>query len=529
MHLDFWNNPLVVSALRVQYRRGGLFSITVVYLLVLGALGAGLEYYSRDLGPQWPRFYYLGMVAAQFAISGLIALNATNQSMRTEVVKQTFDFQRITALSPAEILLGKLLGEPAVAYLLAIATIPLAVWCWLMGAGGVTFDVVVLTYINLGTFTVLCGALGLIHRLEPPVGKQAGTGAGAGLGVMALILLGAVNALASAGPGGRFATGWPAPAVGLLTPIPFLVGLGRDQDAWRFGLSVFGREIPYLLVAPVAELLVAYLCFHAMKRRLVNPANPPFSKPLAYGTLAAVDYLLAAMLFSAAVAAPSGPFRFPGTGFGPRAAAFCVSHLLLALWLVTGVTPWRETLLSWVWRFRGRRPRLLDWWLGDRSENGLVLLTFALIGLAVYGLLVVLPDGVANGWGDVRDDLPIVILAPALTTVLLLSLGTTYQWMVFIAGRYGKTAFMLFLLLADLVPHILGSYYEVPLVLALSPSAHAARWFGPALGDPLSPLPLLAVYGALLLWTWIGLRRRLDRLEQAVDRKLKEMGVVATG
>ena len=39
MHLDFWNNPIVVSAFRVQMRRGGLFTITSIYVMLLVAGG----------------------------------------------------------------------------------------------------------------------------------------------------------------------------------------------------------------------------------------------------------------------------------------------------------------------------------------------------------------------------------------------------------------------------------------------------------------------------------------------------------
>ena len=43
MKLDFWNNPIIVSAFRVKYRRGGLFNLTTVYLLILVAGGCLLD------------------------------------------------------------------------------------------------------------------------------------------------------------------------------------------------------------------------------------------------------------------------------------------------------------------------------------------------------------------------------------------------------------------------------------------------------------------------------------------------------
>src|SRR5438874_2081859 len=96
MRIDFWNNPIVVSAFRVKYRRGGVFSITTIYILLLIAGGGLLARYtdSRTLGP-WPRNYLLAVLSLQFVVSGIVAGSATNGSMRAEVLNRTLDFQRI--------------------------------------------------------------------------------------------------------------------------------------------------------------------------------------------------------------------------------------------------------------------------------------------------------------------------------------------------------------------------------------------------------------------------------------------------
>src|SRR5437667_4134842 len=172
MRIDFWNNPMVVSAFRVKYRRGGLFNLTTVYLLILVAGGCLLARYSDSLklGP-WPRNYLLTLLGSQFVVSALLAGNATATSVRAEVINRTLDFQRIAALRPRQILLGKLLGEPALAYLLLIATIPLAVWCWAVGVPGLSFLELVLLYVNLLTTTILLGTMGLRDRPEGREGK----------------------------------------------------------------------------------------------------------------------------------------------------------------------------------------------------------------------------------------------------------------------------------------------------------------------------------------------------------------------
>src|SRR5438309_7252247 len=97
---DFWNNPIVVSAFRVKFRRGGLFNITTMYVLALVAGGMLLWHY--NIPPTWgpfPRNYLLAVLGVQFVVSALLAAGATGASIQSEVVNRTLDFQRIAAIS----------------------------------------------------------------------------------------------------------------------------------------------------------------------------------------------------------------------------------------------------------------------------------------------------------------------------------------------------------------------------------------------------------------------------------------------
>ncbi len=457
MHIDFWNNPIVVSAFRVKYRRGGLFNLTTIYLLILVAIGCLLARYSDSLkwGP-WPRNYLVTVLGVQFVVSALLAGNATATSVRAEVINRTLDFQRIAALSPRQILLGKLLGEPALAYLLAIATVPLAAFCWTMGVAGVSFDVLVLMYVNLASTTFLFGTVGLVQRLEPG-GSRNSSGIGTAFGstvIIGLLVLppafGAARSLLS--------VPWSTAAVGLFTPIPAFFGL-YIGDPWTSRLSFFGVQIPMLFVTPVSQLSLAFLCFHTMVRRLINPLNPSLSKMLAYLTLLAVDVMTAAVLLE--------PTPF-GLAIGPRVTAFSLVHLLAGLLLMNCVTPWRESLESWVWRFRGQTPPLWDWWLGERSENGLALITFCGLGILCLLLLVLLPAGLQEGFAELRQSGSVIASAAITTTLMLLTLGTLHQWFVLVAGRPGKAVLVTFVAIIIVPLHLFGEYYHRELVLALA-------------------------------------------------------------
>ncbi len=510
MRLDFWNNPIVVSAFRVKYRRGGLFGLAVAHIVLLGLAWMVLQYYSDLLRDRpWPRFYFLGVVGVQLLLSGLIAGNSTAASIKAEVAHRTLDFQRIAALSPREILLGKLLGEPALAYLLIAASMPLAMIPVALGA--VRFDEFLMAYLTLVTTTLFCGALGLLNRLEPPAGKASGGGgSGAGLVISYLILSGIFLMNSRE----MMQAPWSAAIAGLISPTAILVGLYR-QDVWGFAFPFYGGWLPLVAVTPILQLLAGYFCFHIMVRRLINPLNPPVSKGLAYIVLIVIDVLAAGVLFD------------PLAGFAPwralkppqRVAVFCLVHVVASLWMTTAVTPWKESLQSWVWRYRGRlhwtTDRFTDQWLGPRSENTLALVTFCLIGLAGLVLLVVLPAG--GVWAD-------EVLPPLLTMVMLiLALGVSYQWALFAGGRGVGGALLVPLAILIVAPHILGAYYHFPLFLSLSVSAQFASWFG--VPPPLEVWPLLALYGLILIVMWLALRGALRQLTRVVDRKLEAMGV----
>jgi hypothetical protein len=506
MRLDFWNNPIVVSALRVKYRRSLPFAGICLYILALLVGGSLLhQYHDRfSLSPYtWTRLYFLGLVSVQFLLSAAVALSATAASMNAEVQNRTLDFQRIASISPAEILLGKLLGEPATAYFMAIATIPLAVACWL--AGATTLAVVALVYVNIATTTLMFGSLGLINRLEAPE-KAASQQTGCSVGVFVIIVM--TQVLVNVRH--LLNTPWLEPAVGLLTPIPMLYGL-MQGSAWERALPVFTLQVPYLLVTPLSQVAVSLVIFRIMTRRLVKPLQTSISKRFAYGVLVAVDLVMAAALYDPSPLA-GGPVTL--------AAAFCLVHLLFSALLVLAITPWRESLLSWVWRFRGRRPRLVDLFLGERSENIVALLVFGMIGVAALFLLVVLPGAAVNPQAYASEMGSLAVVA-GVTVLLLVSLGTLHQWFVLIMGRGGGIGFVLMVATLVLIPHLAGGYFEHEVLLAFSPSAHFARWLS---GDPsLRLIPLIATYGALLLFARLALARRLRAHCARVDQKLDEM------
>jgi hypothetical protein len=519
MNLDFWNNPLVVSSLRVRYRRGGIMGLSVLWLLVL--LGIGMLLYSfrkevsspSDFGLPWQQVYFLILYAGQWVVSCVVACLGVAASMNAEVNERTLDFQRIAALSPRQILLGKMLGEPIQAYLLALTSLPLAAWCAAAGVPGLTLPVLLLLYLNLFTSILLFSASGLVVRLELKDGKAQGGAAwfvvGVAVGVTAWsIWMGGASMLATPGL---------ATASALLAPIPAYAGLIRG-DAFHFPVALFGVVGPSLLMTPVCQLIAAAVFFRVMERRLTHPVAPALSKRMAYLLLAGIDVLTAGMLYE------PGPTGLPTE---QRIVLFCVIHLAAALVLIGLATPGWEALASWVWRYRGRRPWMFDLWLGERSPADLVGPTACAIGGAVLGLLVLWPAILPSGAAQRQDVLGLALAAWTVTSLLILLAGFLAQWLAFAARIEGGTAMLLGVVLLgvlDGVLHGIGAYYRLDVVRQMSASALLGNWAANS-PTPLHPGPLLLLQAAAVVMLWSVWRRRLHVLAAEVDAQLQRMAI----
>ena len=280
MQYDFWNNPLVVSAMRLKYRRSSPGISTILFLLVLLTIGGTLYHYQASYNMPPGLAFLTVILSLQFLISGALALFTVANSMNAEVANRTLDFQRIVSLNPHEILLGKMLGEPAVSYFLAMSSIPFAVFCWLDGS--TSAGTIAWFYVNLATFTLCCAAIGTIHTLVPAPNASASGRKNSGSFGMAffwvpLMFLPSMMARGT----GWLQESWVGAVVNLCTPIGSLQCLYQGEP-WRARISLWGYEIPSLLIAPAVQLVLTYWIVMAMSRRLQNPIDPPVRRSHTY-------------------------------------------------------------------------------------------------------------------------------------------------------------------------------------------------------------------------------------------------------
>jgi hypothetical protein len=511
MGLDFWNNPVIVTALRLKYRRGSPGARTTTYLLGLVGVGVLIQRFWNTPQVPWTRCYLLAIMGLQFVISVFGSSMATASSLQAEVSQRTLDFQRLAALNPRQILLGKLLGEPSGTYILAISTIPLAVACTI--AGATSLDVLLLLYLQLATISLLAGTMGLVQSLEYSPLRGAGSGRNVSLGVFLIWVTGlSLERLSRSGTLGNL-SGWEMIALGLLTPLGCLVGVAQGTP-WLATISYFGIAVPCLLVAPLAQLALAAFLFSGMCRRMLNPILSLIGKPMAYAALMVVDVAFAGVLYD----------RRPGAqSLDELTALFVAAHLSASLLLTYLSTPTKPALVSWLWRFRRREPWLAASAVGDRGDNRAAVFVFAALGLLIWLLGIWLPAYRIGSAGPLSqlDAATINLLAGSL--LLATALGVTYQWFVLVANRSGAALFVVAALALILVPALIGGYLHISLLAALSPIAQVLAW---ASDDPwLNVGPLYALWGIVLVGSWIQLGRRIAAHQRFIERTLAAMGV----
>jgi hypothetical protein len=469
MRIDFWNNPILVTSVRRRFKGGGLLQVTLFYPLILMVIGAALPYFFPQLEHEWPYYGFNALIVWQYVSSGFLAMAAGSHSLKSEVTNQTLDFLRLTPLTPRQILIGKLLGAITLPTFLSIASFPVAVLCW--GLGGVSFHLALLLYFNLFVYILASGATAMVMRLELREDKRVEAHGMAVSGVL---------------------TGFLALAT-LFLPEP--------------------ARSAILLFLPLPLLVLAYVNFHVMVRSLASPLNPPVSKGLAYVLAVGLSLVLA---FLAGLNHRSA---------GQAAVAYWIFDTILIACLIMTVTPWREVLRSWTWRFRGLMPRHRDEWLGDRSVNTTAVLTLVLIGLASY-LIVFLPLAwLMHGSEAIKEEIPALSGAALLSVAMLLMLGFVLQWALLIAGRNGR-GWVLIFFFSLLIPQVVALLQNMSWLAQLSPYVYYSVWHqDPERVQPLLPVLLLGM-AVVACAAWRSQRFLLSRMEQAIDRKLEKMGVL---
>jgi len=196
--MPLWENPEFIRNCRAQLRPRRMLT----GLLVVAALSLVVGYSmheSHENSGEWAKALMIMGLGAQLAVLGLAGGMACALAIYREKENNTFDFQRVTRLTPLEVTVGKLFGAPIFCYFLTACLMPVAL------VGGI-FARIPATHLVTGLVIILLGsivfhALALLMSLLSPRG---GTGVPGALLLLFLpvLVLPAMNqsTLKTAGP-----------------------------------------------------------------------------------------------------------------------------------------------------------------------------------------------------------------------------------------------------------------------------------------------------------------------------------------
>jgi hypothetical protein len=383
--LKFWQNPEFVRHLRSELRRTRALSVlaVVIVLCVLVGLGcwaqrdnymANVRLSSRETGSPTPaqlelleqrnpiefwQLYYRALMTGQLGILSFWVLFACAQSVSGERERKTWDFQRTTRLAPAELLIGKVLGEPALAYFIVICCIPISVFAGLRGEIG--FLRVVYAYTLVFSSALFVGVLGiwLSSMFES---RSRGVGVLGALGLYALI------SVATSFSESMF------PGVAALSPFSGLDALLGFSRIGPLAPTLFSHKIPW-----VAMSLLLYITFGSWFVVMVirNIKKDPdelrmLSRWQVVGCVAFLNFL-AYGLFD-----PNRTQNFSMTDFATLMVG--LNALVLALMGLATLTP-HERLKVW-WRRNHSRQA------GIFAEDGLPWPWLSVSAVIAYALMI---------------------------------------------------------------------------------------------------------------------------------------------
>jgi hypothetical protein len=305
----FWSNPEFVRHRRAELRPVRAITVAVIVLVVCVLIGltcwasqqAMLEatrQAAQQYDGRWTErlaqmekeqvqitwlLFYKWLLGFQGVALTFWTLFSCAQSVSGERDRKTWDFQRTTRLTPAEILIGKLLGEPVLVYFAVLCAAPITLIAGL--AGGLSFGTVISIYAYLALTSLFLGLGGmwLSTLLES---RTRGVGLIGALAFYGLTL--GVYGLRESG----------LPGLAAFSPLTVMHYLPGVYDSPRYHAVLFGQEVPWLLMCVLLcgtfSAWLAVMLVRNLKRDYQEIR--PLSRWQAVGCAAFLNFLIYALL-----------------------------------------------------------------------------------------------------------------------------------------------------------------------------------------------------------------------------------------
>jgi hypothetical protein len=169
-----WSNPEFIRNVRGQLRPGKVIATACICAAISIAIGFSISRQSHIAAGQYgwgARVLEVSvwLQALMLAAGGGIACI---NSIYREKEQNTFDYQRVTKLTPLELALGKLFGAPVFCYFVCLCLMPLAIFGAVMGKARVSAVLVVYAVLFVGSLAT--HALALLISLFTVRGSHTG-------------------------------------------------------------------------------------------------------------------------------------------------------------------------------------------------------------------------------------------------------------------------------------------------------------------------------------------------------------------
>lgn len=246
-------SPELLRNARIQLRPRRMLATILICAVSSLALVVFFKYPVQSSALELLNFVIFIQIAASVIGGGIYCL----QSIHREKELNTFDFQRLTRLTPLELTMGKAAGAPVLIFLVVLCLVPLAVWAGF--EAGVAMYVLAEIYgiLLIGGFAY--GLFALLASLL--VGRSAS--AGAILFYLVVVGMSSID----------FSTGNSAFAVHRLSPFFALellsTGAGRNvSPVPPLGDVFFGAPMPHMLALSIIYLTFAGWLLLALARNI---------------------------------------------------------------------------------------------------------------------------------------------------------------------------------------------------------------------------------------------------------------------
>jgi ABC-type transport system involved in multi-copper enzyme maturation permease subunit len=239
--LKFWRNPEFIRHVRAELRPPRAITAAFLAIVVCVLVGLGCWASEQEKLRDFFRMFHGWLVGLQFVGLAFWCASGCGQAVTRERELKTYDFLKTTRLTAGEIVVGKILGAPIMAYFVVGCTLPISLVAGALGGYGVgTLAGIYALLLAFALFVSLVG-LWLSMLLEKS--------SSAAVALLTLLPIGWTFSLAYS----------PFSGLGSLSALPTVFRLyGLKDEAPPLPPTLFGVTVPSLAVS-----LLLYAAFGA--------------------------------------------------------------------------------------------------------------------------------------------------------------------------------------------------------------------------------------------------------------------------